>query len=242
MPLPLLLLMGGAALAFGAATSSDSFQAFRKEAEAERKRKRVLDVVDLFEHFPHYADPTFIDHYAHLERASLIRAREEILKAHQAFHADADFVALLRRQSPETYERACWRMKALAVAEQITVVPLARVAFSPPQRPGVSQVPVAEFEAVVEPAPDTPKKDADSLATVVVRAIRQQAAVERARLKATLDAKDKVQAMLRKRGLPEDEIEQLVATFMEDLAGSGSADGNGNTMTSKGGRGDIIIR
>jgi len=240
----LLWLLGGVLLA-GALASGDYSRALTvtTDRHGEERRRRLMEVLALFEHFPHYNDPTFIANYAQLQRETLMQERDQILQSHREFMRDTEFVTLLRSQSPDIYERACWKLKALAIAEQLTVIPTANSVRLPPTPPPKSAPVPAVIDITPAAAPPTrPVEGRETFAQRAMRLIRQQAEVERARLKATLDARDKVQAMLRKRGLPEDEIEQLVATFMEDLASRSSPDGKHGNTTLEGGNGDIIIR
>ncbi len=47
--------------------------------------------------------------------------RQNILTGLVKFHSDKVFIELLKKRNPEIYERAIWRSRALAMAEQFEV-------------------------------------------------------------------------------------------------------------------------
>jgi hypothetical protein len=69
--------------------------------------------------FPHYRDPQFLEKYAQRYRDQLLKARQAILDDQAAFEHDAVFVAFLTGVAPELVEWQAWRVKALALAEQL---------------------------------------------------------------------------------------------------------------------------
>jgi len=53
----------------------------------------------------------------------LLAQREEIIALDRDFHRDGDFIEALKSCAPGIYRRATWKMRALAVADKLSVEP-----------------------------------------------------------------------------------------------------------------------
>jgi hypothetical protein len=246
MPFPILWLIGGA-LAGGALVAAaverenqlalNGPSGSRMPNEPDRKRaeevaRRIIQIVLRYEHCAHYEDEDFLSDHATVNREDILRRRDAILAAHEELIRDTDVVRGLRKQSPETYERACWEMKALAIAERLSVGPRAdfrpvrRTPPSPPKDdPKVTEVVIDVTATDEAPRRDPPRQRSE--AQRAAEAIRARADVEFAKLRATIAVEEKVRAILKKMNLSDDDIERYIAAFMMNLAGSGKESGNG---------------
>lgn len=197
---------------------------------AEEVARRIIQIVLRYEHCAHYEDDSFISDHAIANREDLVRRRDAIIAEHDALIRDTDFVRGLRHQSPETYERACWEMKALAIAERLSVGPRADfrvVQRTPPASPEAErakpEVVIELTDADVVGGSSKTRRDSDSVhrseAARAAAAIRAKAAVEVAKLKATLAVEENIRAILKKMKLSEDDVERNVAAVMTELAG-----------------------
>jgi hypothetical protein len=83
---------------------------------------RYQELAALARALPHYRDPTFLEKYALRYQTQLLKGRQAILTEHAAFEQDVLFVAFLTEVAPDVVEWHAWRMKALALAEQLDIV------------------------------------------------------------------------------------------------------------------------
>jgi hypothetical protein len=102
-------------------TRAQQAQAEARTARAERIAALVLACRD----FAHYESEEWITEYATnpQHQKELLAYRDEILEADQAFHEDRDFIEALKASAPDTYRRATWRVKALAIADKLSAAP-----------------------------------------------------------------------------------------------------------------------
>ena len=124
------------------ATEDATALALERERTDERS-KRIRELTAAVDDFAHYEDPAFLRNYAVKNTAALLKERKQIIEETVRFHADAEFVDLLKRVAPNVYERSRWRARALAFAEQVAVQPsktprkarAAKMPALPPPRP-----------------------------------------------------------------------------------------------------------
>jgi hypothetical protein len=98
-------------------------RAKRDEERAARARaERIADLVLTYDEFEHYeSDQWIADYVAIPQHQQELRADwSKILKEHQKFHADKEFIDELQASSPGTYRRATWEMRALALADKLS--------------------------------------------------------------------------------------------------------------------------
>lgn len=93
----------------------------------------VEEQIRRYADFAHYADEGFLRDLATKHTAELIASRDATLEDWNAFHADPARIAMLTEKSPATYERARYRVRALAIAEQLAVRPPAEDKAPAPQ-------------------------------------------------------------------------------------------------------------
>jgi hypothetical protein len=82
---------------------------------------RYLELAARARALPHYCDPTFLEKYAMQHRTQLLRARRTILAEYAAFEQDRLFLAFLMQVAPDLVEWQAWRIKVLALAEQLDI-------------------------------------------------------------------------------------------------------------------------
>jgi hypothetical protein len=87
--------------------------------------KTIGDLFLEFRAFAHYEQDDWIEKYAsHPDhQRELLAQREEIIALDKDFHRDSEFIAALKACAPGIYRRATWRMRALAVADKLSVEP-----------------------------------------------------------------------------------------------------------------------
>lgn len=112
-------------------------EAVFRELEAEYEQ-RLYDAAVRLDLFSHYEDPAFLQKAAATYKKSLMGGRDDIVKEHVALHRDRNFIEYLRHHRPELYERSIWRMKALALAEQLAV--------ETPKKPKLTEAEVRSFK------------------------------------------------------------------------------------------------
>jgi hypothetical protein len=114
--------------------ASDSERAYYcPEFVAPPRETRIPDrithaaeaLIRRFADFAHYTDEKHIRDFAGKNMATLLAQREQILGEWEKFHKDRAIIALLEKTSPVTYERARFKVRALAIAEQIAADPVA---------------------------------------------------------------------------------------------------------------------
>jgi hypothetical protein len=97
-------------------------------ALSQKLTEHARNIGDLFleyRDFPHYEQPEWIEKYAsHPQyQKELLAQREEIIALERDFHRDGDFIEALKSCAPGIYRRATWKMRALAVADKLSVEP-----------------------------------------------------------------------------------------------------------------------
>jgi hypothetical protein len=90
---------------------------------APSRLMRLRRLTHLHEARAHLTDAEFLQRYATKHRDTLLSEREAIIAEYVAFMGDEVFVALLKRSHPQLLACATWRMRALALAEQLDVEP-----------------------------------------------------------------------------------------------------------------------
>jgi len=168
-----------------------SRQAHAKRMEHARRLERE------YAPLPHYDSDEWITKYAKWNLDTLLDEREEIIGAWQALNEDVMLVEILRAQSPETYARMAWQVRALAEAEKAMV--------SPPEEPTPQTPPVSKEEARL---------------AEVTRTIAEQARLAIATAEAILDAKNALRTRLTAQGMPPDEIERLADEMEQTISAS----------------------
>ncbi len=108
-------------------SDEDAHRAELLQAEQQAKEQarreaamqpRLNELTVTYEHCPHYADQDWLRRHAIRNRQDLLESRDRIMAGNTQFHSDPDFIAFLKRKSPDTYERALWESRALAIVEQ----------------------------------------------------------------------------------------------------------------------------
>lgn len=97
--------------------------------------------IDHLDYFPHRTDPTFIERYARAHLDALLRERHGIIDDFR----ELQDIPELQRDHPERYQRELYRLRALAVAEQLAV--------EPKPIPVAAEKPAPSLKAVPEPTP-----------------------------------------------------------------------------------------
>lgn len=93
-------------------------EAIRREEEMQ---ERLRELIVRCEAFPDYANPQFVENHARQYGRALLREREAILEEYEELHQPPEFAELLKTHAPETFVRATWRVRALALAERFAV-------------------------------------------------------------------------------------------------------------------------
>ncbi|MCC6850437.1 MAG: hypothetical protein IT294_18250 [Deltaproteobacteria bacterium] len=123
----------------------------RRAVDTRRRRENVASFVQRHEHRAHLQTPDYLERYARLHGPALLERREEILDEHAFFHRKEELVADLRQWHPDIYERCLWEVRALAIAERLSVEP-------PPPPPAAPAPPPAAdpsgSEARRKPTPE----------------------------------------------------------------------------------------
>jgi len=100
-----------------------------------------------YDRLDHYSHPEFIAAYAQKHSAQLVNDREDILEEYRKIHQPPEFGEALRNDHPEIYERATWRVRALALAEVLLAEPAPPASTSEPEpQPGLSDLVAAQEE------------------------------------------------------------------------------------------------
>jgi hypothetical protein len=100
----------------------------QESAMSQKLTEHASTIGDLFleyRDFPHYEQPEWIEKYANHPQyqKELLAQREEIIALDRDFHRDSDFIEALKSCAPGIYRRATWKMRALAVADKLSVEP-----------------------------------------------------------------------------------------------------------------------
>jgi hypothetical protein len=92
----------------------------REREQAEEARARWITAEGLrYKQREHLENPEWLARHAAKEMTPLLERREEILRATECYHLENEGIEILKKHSPETYERAQWEVKALAIAERL---------------------------------------------------------------------------------------------------------------------------
>jgi hypothetical protein len=92
----------------------------------ERTRQteeRLARLVIRYAVFSDYNSPEFLEQFARKNAPDLLTTREAIMREYMDLHTPVEFGALVRDREPVTYERATFRARALALAEQLMLKP-----------------------------------------------------------------------------------------------------------------------
>jgi hypothetical protein len=107
--------------------------------EGESRFQCMRRLRHLYEASPHLTEAAFLQRYAEKHRNTLLAEREAIREEFMDFVRDEVFVMLLQRTDPRLYAVATWKMRALAIAEQLEVelhsAPSPEPPFPPPESP-----------------------------------------------------------------------------------------------------------
>jgi hypothetical protein len=93
---------------------------------------RLRTLMHLYDARHYLTDAEFLQRYATKHRDALLAEREAIIAAYDAFMRDEVFIVLLKRAHPPLLAVGTWRMRALAIAEQIDVDPPPPPPATPP--------------------------------------------------------------------------------------------------------------
>ena len=93
----------------------------KAQEEAAQLRYRFEKLRHKYERRPHLENQGFIERFARVNRRELLQQKSRIIEAYSRLQRDQPLVELLKRDAPEIYRRAAWRMEALALAEQFDV-------------------------------------------------------------------------------------------------------------------------
>ncbi len=105
------------------------------EAAARADSAWVEDLILRYEHCPHYADRAFLEADARAHWEERITERQRIRSDAMKLHRDRQRVAKLQAQAPHIYERACWEVRELEIAERYEVEVALRTKNAPPVDP-----------------------------------------------------------------------------------------------------------
>ena len=88
-----------------------------RETHEERLRTLVLK----YERFTDFENADFLEAYARQRWTALLGEEARIQREYQALHNPPEFLELLKSREPSTYERAIWKMRALAFAKRLEI-------------------------------------------------------------------------------------------------------------------------
>jgi hypothetical protein len=178
-------------------------EARRKAQEEEEKRRRenaeaalqqqLQELIAQYSEFPLYEEKEFIEQYAKTHTAELVRRKDPIIRAQVKFHQDTALIERLKEQAPNIYDRACFEVRSLALAERL---------------------------AAAQPPPPLPRQrpTVEEVRARIVRRIQVDAEDKIASTKAKVDARFKVQKMLDEYpDLDSDERQQLESDLLEQI-------------------------
>jgi hypothetical protein len=111
---------GSLAVAIRLASAAEVALYSPPEVTLERDRW-IADEIHRYEYRPHLEDPNWLAGYAAKKKNELLERRDDIATAWAVYHHDSGRIAALKARSPETYARASWEIRALAVAEDLDV-------------------------------------------------------------------------------------------------------------------------
>lgn len=100
---------------------SEAHAAMEAQRHHETQEMRLRELIAQYEPFPDYANPAFLEAYARRHLQALLCDERQILGHHQQLHASPEFVDLVKSRAPDTYERATWKVRALAIAKRLEV-------------------------------------------------------------------------------------------------------------------------
>lgn len=106
----------------------------RREARERQRAAWIESQVREYEDSPHYADEAYLRNLGATNTRGLMQRRGEFNREWEEFHADPEAIRRLKAAHPEIYERARYKRRATAFAEQIAAAPNTLSAQEPPRK------------------------------------------------------------------------------------------------------------
>jgi hypothetical protein len=172
-----------------------------KPAPTKTMQEKIAELVLELEYSPHLQDDTWLEKFARdpARQQQLLTEAEEILNEYTTLHADRALIDMLKATAPDIYQRAIWRRRALALAEQFMVEPPP----TPPQKPRLSK---EDHQAKIR-----------NYRERMLERERVQAQDHMAKVKLRLDLLNEFRRELDQYDLDEDERQRREQEFLENL-------------------------